>query len=275
MMETTNQKLELFKRYITDMGKNGVAIAFSGGVDSSTLAAISHMFLGEKAVAIIAQSPIHSSEELQHAKKIAADIGIKLYITQTNELSNPNFTSNPENRCYYCKQELLTSIKHLAYSLNLRVVFEGTNYSDLNSHRPGFKAVQETLNVISPWVVNKFSKDEIRQLAKQLNLSFYDKPALACLASRVVFNQKITIDVLDRIEHAESAVKTISGAKQVRVRDHDGLARIEISKTEFSLLCNIAVWNKISEALLKLGFTYVTLDLHGYQSGSMLKTLKE
>jgi len=257
------------------MGKNGVAIAFSGGVDSSTLAAISHMFLGEKAVAIIAQSPIHSSEELQHAKKIAADIGIKLYITQTNELSNPNFTSNPENRCYYCKQELLTSIKHLAYSLNLRVVFEGTNYSDLNSHRPGFKAVQETLNVISPWVVNKFSKDEIRQLAKQLNLSFYDKPALACLASRVVFNQKITIDVLDRIEHAESAVKTISGAKQVRVRDHDGLARIEISKTEFSLLCNIAVWNKISEALLKLGFTYVTLDLHGYQSGSMLKTLKE
>ena len=274
-MEMINQKFELFKRYIADVGKDGAVIAFSGGVDSSTLAAISHMILDKKTVVAVAQSNIYPYEELQHAKKIADEIGIKLYITQTNELTNPNFNTNPENRCYYCKKELLTNIKHLANQLGFKVVFEGTNYSDLCSHRPGFKAVQETPDVYSPWAVNKFSKDEIRQLAKQLGLSFYDKPALACLASRISFNQKITQETLNRIEHAEWIVKAISGVKQVRVRDHDGLARIEVSKTDFSFLSKIVVWNQIADALLKLGFKYVTLDLQGYISGSMLKTLNK
>jgi len=274
-MQELNEKFELLKNYITDIGKDGVIIAFSGGVDSSTLAAISHTLLEKKAVAALAQSPIHTTEELQNAKKTANEIGIKLYITQTNELSNPNFNTNPENRCYYCKKELLTSLKHLANQLDLKTIFEGTNYSDLNSHRPGFKAIQETTDVYSPWVTNKFNKDEIRQLAKQLGLSIYDKPSLACLASRIAFNQKITQETLNRINHAEQTIRVISGVKQVRVRDHQGLARIEVPKTEFPLLCNITVWNKTADALLNLGFKYVTLDLQGYMSGSMLKTLKK
>jgi uncharacterized protein len=163
----------------------------------------------------------------------------------------------------------------LANQLGFKIIFEGTNYSDLNSHRPGFKAIQEISEVFNPWIANKFTKDEIRQLAKQLGLSIYDKPSLACLASRISFNQKITQEKLIRIDHAEQMVKAILGVKQVRVRDHDGLARIEVQKTDFFLLNKMTVWDQISFSLLKLGFKYVTLDLQGYQSGSMLKTIKD
>ena len=272
-METITQKFDLLKQYIANVGKDGVVIAFSGGVDSSTLAFVSRMVLGEKAVAVIAQSPIHPYEEMENAKKVATEIGITLYTTQTSELLNPLFNTNPENRCYYCKKELLTNLKHLAQQLGFKTIFEGTNYSDLYDHRPGFKAVQETPDVFSPWVVNKFNKDEIRQLAKHLVISIYDKPSLACFASRIAFNQKITKETLTRIEYAEQMVRVISGVKQVRVRDHYGLARIEVPKTEFHFLCNVTVWSQIAEALSKLGFKYVTLDLQGYMSGSMLKTL--
>ncbi|HLN89562.1 MAG TPA: ATP-dependent sacrificial sulfur transferase LarE, partial [Candidatus Binatia bacterium] len=176
-MDALNSKLEKLKRFIKEKGKEGVVIAFSGGVDSSTLAAISHEVLGENAVAVIAQSPTYTSEELQDAKKIASDIGIKMYIVETNELENPDFNKNPENRCYYCKTELLQTLIDFAHKLGFKTVFEGTNSSDLGDHRPGFKAVQEVKGVFSPWMVNKFSKDEIRSVAKQMRLSVYDKPA--------------------------------------------------------------------------------------------------
>jgi uncharacterized protein len=191
-MEELNRKLEELKHFIKEKGKDGVVIAFSGGVDSSTLAAVSHGVLGEKAVAVIAQSPTYTSEELRDAKKIAKDIGIKLYVIETDELSNENFSKNPENRCYYCKKELLESLIEFAHELGFKAVFEGTNFTDLNDHRPGFKAVQEVKSVYSPWMINKFSKDEIRQVAKTMGLSVHDKPALACLASRIPFNEKIT-----------------------------------------------------------------------------------
>ena len=272
-MEELNSKLEALKTFIAEKGKNGVVIAFSGGVDSSTLAAISHQVLGEKAVAVIAQSPTYTSEELLDAQKVAAEIGIKLYTIETDELSNPDFNKNPENRCYYCKKELLRSLKQFADKLGFKAVFEGTNYSDLNDHRPGFKAVQEAQNVYSPWVTNSFSKEEIRQTAKNLGLSIHDKPALACLASRIPFNQQITREKLARIDRAEQTVRAITGVRLVRVRDHDGLARIEVSKTERSIFCEVAVWDQIALELEKLGFKFVTLDLQGYRSGSMLRTL--
>ena len=272
-MENLNHKLGELKRFIKEKGKDGLVIAFSGGVDSSTLAAVSHEVLGERAVAVIAQSPTYTSEELRDAKKIAADIGIKLYVVETNELENPDFNKNPENRCYYCKKTLLQTLIELANKLGFKAVFEGTNFSDLNDHRPGFKAVQEVKGVFSPWMVNGFSKEEIRQVAKQMGLSVHDKPALACLASRIPFNEKITAEKLSRIDRAEQAVKAATGVKQVRVRDHNGLARIEVAKTERSLFCNVDVLDRVAEELKKLGFKYVTFDLEGYQSGSMLKTL--
>ena len=273
-MEVLNRKLKTLKCFIEEKGKDGVAIAFSGGVDSSTLAAVAHEVLGKRVVAVVAHSPTYTSEELLEAKKIAKDIGIKLYVVETNELENPDFRRNPENRCYYCKKELLQTLIDYAHKLGFKAVFEGTNFSDLNDHRPGFKAVREAKDVYSPWMVNKFSKDEIRQLAKQMGLSVHDKPALACLASRIPFNEEITAEKLIRIDRAEQTVRAITGIKQVRVRDHNGLARIEVAKWERVLLCSVDVLDKIALALKDLGFKYVTFDLDGYRSGSMLKTLE-
>jgi len=272
-LDDLNRKLKELKDFIKEKGKDGVVIAFSGGVDSSTLVAVSHGVLGEKAVAVIAQSPTYTSEELKDAKKIAKHIGIKLHVIQTNELTNENFSKNPENRCYYCKKELLKSMIDFAHDLGFKAVFEGTNFSDLADHRPGFKAVQEAKDVYSPWMINKFSKDEIRQIAKAMGLSVHDKPALACLASRIPFNERITAEKLSRIDRAEQAVKATTGVKQVRVRDHNGLARIEVAKAERALFCGADVMDKVAEELKKLGFKYVTFDLEGYRSGSMLKTL--
>lgn len=272
-MQNLKSKLEILKQFIAEKGKDGVVIAFSGGVDSATLAAISHEVLGDKVVAVIAKSPTYTSEEMQDAVKIASEIGIKLFVIETNELSNPYFIKNPENRCYYCKKELLNQLLGFAEKSGLKVVFEGTNFSDLNDHRPGFKAVQETKNVFSPWVINKFTKEEIRQTAKNMGLSVFDKQALACLASRLPFNQEITAEKLRRIDNAEQIIRELVGVKLVRVRDHNGLARIEVAKEERTLFCNVEVLEKVAFELKKLGFIYVTFDLEGYRSGSMLNTL--
>ncbi len=274
-METLNSKLETLKKFIADKGKNGVVIAFSGGVDSATLAAISRQVLGEKVVAVIAQSPTYTEDELHDAKKIARQIDIKLYVTQTQELLNEDFAKNPENRCYYCKKELIQKLLAFGREHGFTAVFEGTNFSDLSDHRPGFRAVEETADVYSPWVTAKFSKDEIRMVAKSLGLSVYDKPSLACLASRIPFNERITAEKLRRIEKAETAIRQVINVRQLRVRDHNGLARIEVGEDERALFCNVDVLDMVAVELKKLGFKYVTFDLEGYRSGSMLETLNE
>jgi len=273
-MGDLENKLTKLKAFISDIGKDGVVIAFSGGVDSSTLAAVSHQVLGGKAIAVIAKSPTYTSEELEEAKKIATEIGIKIFTIETNELANPDFARNPENRCYYCKKELLQNLIAFAHTFGFKAVFEGTNASDLNEHRPGYKAVEETKDVYSPWKTIGFTKSEIRQIAKQLELNFADKPALACLASRIPYNQKITVEKLQRIEEAERAIRTIVAVKQLRVRDHNGLARIEVDKDERVLFCDLTVLDRVVSVLKGLGFKYVTFDLEGYLSGSMLKELE-
>ena len=272
-MKTQDRKLVDLKRYIKEKGKKGVVIAFSGGVDSSTLAAVSHRVLGEKAVAVTAESPTYTKEELAQAKSVAKEIGIKLYIVHTDELSNENFNRNPENRCYYCKKALLKCIRDVAGELEFGEVFEGTNFSDLAGHRPGFKAVQEMGNVHSPWVDTEFTKEEIRALAGKIGLSVWDKPPLACLASRIPYNERITVEKLDRIAKAEQTIRKLTGAKQLRVRDHNGLARIEMEKDERSLILSVEMMNRIAADLKELGFKYVTIDLEGYRTGSLLRAL--
>ena len=273
-MSLPTEKYEKLKKFIQEKGRDGVVIAFSGGVDSSTLAAVCHKILGEKAVAVTAVSPIYPLEEIEEAKKVAEEIGIKHILVETNELLNEDFVRNPENRCYYCKRELLTTLKAVAEDLGFRVVFEGTNLSDLSSHRPGFKAVEELEEVYSPWVEAGFTKDEIRILSNRLGLSVHDKPPLACLASRIPFGERITKERLVRVGEAERIIKRIVKVRQLRVRDHNGLARIEVGRDERKLLFNPELMDKIAEELKKLGFKYVTMDLEGYRSGSLLSTLQ-
>jgi uncharacterized protein len=268
-----NSKLDELKAYIADKGRDGVVIAFSGGVDSTTLAAISRQVLGRKAAVVIAQSPTYTTEELQDAKKTARELDIALYVIQTDELENEDFQKNPENRCYFCKKELIQKLLAFAHTHGFRAVFEGTNFSDLDGHRPGFKAVQEAQDVYSPWATCRFTKEEIRQTAKNLGLSVHNKPSLACLSSRIPFNQPITAEKLSRIDQAEQAIKAIVPVRQLRVRDHNGLARIEVAAEERKLFLDTGVMEKAALALKRLGFAYVTLDLEGYQTGSMLKTL--
>jgi uncharacterized protein len=269
-MESLDRKYEKLKCFIKEKGKDGVIIAFSGGVDSSTLAAICYNILGDKAIAITAKSPAYPPEEIEEAKRIAKEIGIKHYIIKTNELANENFVRNPENRCYYCKKELLNKLQKFALELNVKAIFEGTNFSDLSGHRPGFRAIKEIENVFSPWVENEFTKEEIRALARKIGLSVHDKPAMACLASRIPFGERITEERLNRIWKAEQFIKKTVGVKQLRVRDHNGLARIEVGKDERNLLFNLEVLDEIANELKKMGFKFVTLDLEGYRTGSML-----
>jgi uncharacterized protein len=272
-MKTLDAKFEALKHFIEEKGKDGVVIAFSGGVDSTTLAAVSHSILRDRAVAVTAQSPTYTPEELEEAKKAAKEIGIRLIVVETDELSDENFSKNPENRCYYCKKALLMRLRQVADELGDKAVFEGTNFSDLTDHRPGFKAVKETENVYSPWVEAKFTKEEIRAVAKKLGLSVQNKPPLACLASRIPYYERVTAEKLNRIGKAEQTIRKITGAKQLRVRDHNGLARIEVGRDERSLLCNVEVLDKIAGELKKLGFKYVTIDVEGYRTGSMLLTI--
>ncbi|MCW4001462.1 MAG: ATP-dependent sacrificial sulfur transferase LarE [Candidatus Bathyarchaeota archaeon] len=273
MGENLKRKLDELKAYIADKGKDGVVIAFSGGVDSTTLAAVTHQVLGKKAVAVIAHSPTYTEEEMRSAKRTALSIGIKLYVTLTHELQNEDFAKNPENRCYFCKRELLEKLSVFARDHGFGAVFDGTNYSDLGEHRPGFKAIQEAKGVYTPWVFCKFSKNEIRALAKQMGLSVHDRPASPCLASRIPYNERITAEKLARIEKAEEAIRQIVNVQELRVRDHEGLARIEVAALERKLFFDQDVLDRVAAALKKLGYRYVALDLEGYQRGNMLRAL--
>jgi uncharacterized protein len=273
-MRELDEKYEKLRRFIKEKGRDGVVIALSGGVDSSTLAAVCHHVLGERAVAVTAKSPTYPPEEMDEAKRITKEMGIKHFIVETDELSNEDFVRNPENRCYFCKKELLECLQDFAQKVGFKAVFEGTNLSDLGGHRPGFKAVQEMKNVFSPWAETGFTKEEIRALARKFGLAIHDKPALACLASRIPFGEQITEERLKRVGEAERIVRKISGVRQLRVRDHNGLARIEVGKDERVLLFKVGIIDKIAEELKRLGFKFVTLDLEGYRTGSMLAAIE-
>jgi len=166
-------------------------------------------------------------------------------------------------------------LKRVSEKIGFKAVFEGTNFSDLSGHRPGYEAVKEMENVYSPWAENRFTKEEIRFIAKRMGLSVSDKPPLACLASRIPYGEKITAERLVRIGKAEKAIRRITGVKQIRVRDHNGLARIEVGKDERKIFFNMEVMDRIVEELKRLGFRYVTMDLEGYRTGSMLLTLED
>ncbi|MFP9190670.1 ATP-dependent sacrificial sulfur transferase LarE [Natronosalvus vescus] len=247
---------------------DGVLVAFSGGVDSSTVAALAHDALGENAVACTAKSETLPAAELEDARRVAEEIGIRHEIVEFSELDSDAFIANDDERCYHCRTMRLGKMLERARELGIETVCDGTNADDpVAGHRPGLRAVEE-LEVHSPLLTHDFSKDEVREVADQYGLSVADKPSMACLSSRIPTGLAVTEDRLSRIERAEALVHQW-GFEQFRVRDHDGLARIEIAPEELEAALDPSFVESIRDPLTDLGFDHVTLDLHGYRTGSV------
>jgi uncharacterized protein len=246
-------------------------IAFSGGVDSTFLARIAKDVHGDNLLLITATSSTYPFYELEEAKSLASFLGIKHKIIVSEEIDIPGYSDNPPDRCYYCKSELFGKIKFIAIKEGFEVVFDGSNADDLKDFRPGMKAKQEK-GVISPLADAGFSKDDIRRFSKELNLPTADKQSYACLASRFPYGEKITKVKLDRLAIAEFEVRKL-GFTQFRIRSHDNLARFEFIPSEMDKAWEIK--NQLDEICKKSGFSYITIDLTGYRSGSMNEVLSD
>lgn len=250
---------------------NGALVAFSGGVDSSLLLAAARDALGDKALGVTATSETYSTEELERAKKIATDLGARHIIIKTSEFDDANFTSNPPDRCYHCKKELLQKLFEIAKQENISFIVDGTNADDANDYRPGSRATKE-IPTRSPLAELKISKDEVRKMAKERGLPNWDHPACACLASRIPYGEEITPARLRKIANAEREIRAL-GYRVLRVRDHDTLARVELSPDEIAKAATEESRAKIVDACKRAGYTYVCIDLEGYRMGSFNQLL--
>ena len=274
-----NEKINLekiVKCLVEDLKKKGsIVVAFSGGVDSSVVAALAYKALAKNTLAVTVDSPLLPSEELPNAKKVAKKIGIKHLIVRLDELKIPEFVKNPPNRCYLCKKYRFSFLKKFLEEkgFNFNVIVDGTSLSDLGEYRPGLLALREE-GVYSPLLEHKIGKELTRKIAKFLGLPVYNKPSSACLASRFPYWTELTLEKLRRVDKAEKYLRDRFQIKVVRVRDHNGLARIEIGKEEFKLLLKRNAMNNIVGRLKKLGFKFITLDLEGYRFGSFDEELK-
>ena len=266
-MAQIHEKKQFLENYLTSLGS--VAVAFSSGVDSTFLLKTAHDVLGDCALAVTAQSASFPRREQEEAKAFCEAEGIKQIFVQSRELDIEGFRQNPVNRCYLCKRELFTKIKEIAASQGMAHVAEGSNMDDTGDYRPGLIAVAE-LGVKSPLREARLGKEEIRLLSKELGLPTWDKPSFACLATRFVYGETISEEKLAMVEKAEQRLFDL-GFRQVRVRIHDKLARIEVLPEEFSKLLENA--GEIDTYFRALGFAYASLDLGGYRMGSMNRTL--
>jgi len=258
------KKIEKLKIILKKLER--VVVAYSGGLDSVFLLKAAIDTLGkENVLAVTARSESYPHSEYLEAKRIARKLGARHVSISTKELDIKNFSANPVNRCYYCKKELFETLDLLRLKYKMCYVLDGTNYDDLKDVRYGRKAAAE-LGVRSPLFDAKMTKDDIRHFSKKLKLSTWDKPSLACLASRIPFGRTITSGVLKSVEKAEALIRKF-GIGQVRVRAHDNIARIEVSPKDFAKITRHS--SAIAKHLKRLGFTYVTLDLRGYRTGSM------
>ena len=247
--------------------KNNAIVALSGGVDSALVAYAAFQKLKRYAIAVTADYKTLSHEELESAKHVASEIGITHILLNYNELENTKFTSNNSNRCFYCRMELGTHLRNLAYKYNISTIVDGTNVDDLGDYRPGINALRKN-EIQSPLVETGFTKNEIRITAKSIGLSVYDRPSNSCLASRIPWGQQITAEKLTRIEYGEMLVKQITGIKQVRVRDLKGSAKIEVEKINLGIF-DKDILNEISDKLLLIGFNSVEIDKDGYSPGKI------
>ena len=258
-----DEKFEKLKEYLKSL--NSVAVAFSGGVDSTFLLKTAHDVLGDNAVAITAKSCSYPERELNEAKMFCKIEGIHHIIIESEELNIEGFSRNPKNRCYLCKTELFNKMRKVTDELGIEYIAEGSNIDDAGDYRPGLIAVREQ-GIKSPLRYAQLDKNEIRNLSKKLGLNTWNKQSFACLSSRFVYGEEITKEKLGMVEKAEQYLLNL-GFTQVRVRIHGLMARIELKKDEFPALLNAS--DEVYEYLKSLGFTYVSLDLGGYRTGSM------
>ena len=247
--------------------KNKVMIALSGGVDSAVVAYAAFQALGGSAIAVTADYKTLSEEELFSAKQVCSEIGIKQIFLDYSELENKEFVKNDSNRCFHCRMELGQHLIELARKHDVRVIVDGTNLDDLGDYRPGIQALREN-DIKSPLVETKFLKSQIRDIAKSVGLSVYDRPSNSCLASRIPWGQRVTAEKLTRIEFGETLVKQLTNLKQVRVRDYDGSAKIEVDKKMISVFDD-DIMNQLNQKLKIIGFTSVEIDKDGYRPGKI------
>lgn len=265
MPDTMNEKIEQLRSLLAAM--EGVVIGYSGGCDSTLLAAAAREVLGERAVCVLASSATYPASEVKEALETADQLGIPVTRIDTEELQNENFLANPPDHCYYCKQELFGRLAAIAKLQGIRWIADGSNHDDLQDYRPGARAAAE-FGVRSPLREAGLNKAEIRELSRRLGLPTWDKPAFACLASRIPYGTRIDPAVLRRLEEAEQFLKGL-GFRQVRVRHHGTVARIEVEPEEIDRLASADLRQSVAQKFRELQYLYTAVDLDGYRTGSM------
>lgn len=263
------EKFIHLKTLLKELGS--LAIGFSGGVDSTFLLKVAHDVLQDKVLAVIAKSSTYPEREFRQAEDFVIKMGIKYRVIVSEELEIEGFSGNPVNRCYYCKKELFTKVMEVAKENGIQYMADGANMDDLGDYRPGMLATKE-LQVVSPLKDSGLTKDDIRILSKEMGLPTWDKPAFACLASRFPYGHEITVEKLGMIDIAEQYLMDL-GFRQVRVRYHGEVARIEVPVNERKKFYDEELMDKVQNKLKEIGFTYVALDLKGYRVGSMNETI--
>lgn len=267
--KTAQEKMEHLKSILHDMGS--LIVAYSGGVDSAFLATIANDELGAKALIVTAKSPSLAPVELEEAVALAKRLGLNHRIIETNEVEREDYAANTPNRCFFCKDELYIHLTRFAKEEGYAHVTNGTNVDDLGDFRPGQNAAKQ-YGVSSPLLDAELTKAEIRSLSKDRELPTWDKPAQACLSSRIPYGTVVTVEALTRIAKAEEFLHDM-GIKQLRVRHHDTVARIEVEPEDFSIVFDSDVRQRIAQYFRSIGYSYVTVDLEGFRSGSLNEVL--
>ena len=265
------QKLQQLRSIFNDMER--ALIAYSGGIDSTLVAKIAHDVLGDKSLAVTAESPSLMLEDLEAAKYQAEQLGLVRRIVNTHEMENPNYTSNPTNRCYFCKSELHDTLKPLAVAEGYPYIVDGLNADDLQDYRPGIQAAKER-GVRSPLAEVGLSKLEVREMSKYLGLPWWDKPSQPCQRSRIPYGEPITVEKLSRVGQCERYLRQL-GVRNLRVRSDGETARIELPPREIKDFVATVDLDSLVAAFQEYGFTYVTLDLEGYKSGKLNRVLEK